>query len=90
LEQHGPAATQIGLVIPHPSNLRIIKAIAQYLGLPVDRFFVDVDRDGNRSAAPIPISLDEAQRAGRTGAGEATLLFAFGAGLTYGSALIRW
>jgi 3-oxoacyl-[acyl-carrier-protein] synthase-3 len=90
LEQHGLDANQIGLVIPHQANLRIIEAIAQYLELPVDRFFVNVDRYGNTSAASIPIALDEARKAGRTKPGEVTLLVAFGAGLTYGSALIRW
>ena len=90
LEQHGIAANQIGLVIPHQANLRIIDAIAQYLELPVERFFVNVDRYGNTSAASIPIALDEARRVGRIKRGDITLLVAFGAGLTYGSALIRW
>ena len=90
LEQHGVAANQIGLVIPHQANLRIIDAIAQYLELPVERFFVNVDRYGNTSAASIPIALDEARRAGRIKKDDLTLLVAFGAGLTYGSALIRW
>jgi len=90
LEQHGLAAHQIGLVIPHQANLRIIEAIAQYLDLPIERFFVNVDRYGNTSAASIPIALDEARRVGRIRPGDLTLLVAFGAGLTYGSALIRW
>jgi 3-oxoacyl-[acyl-carrier-protein] synthase III len=90
LEQHSLAANQIGLVIPHQANLRIIDAIAQYLELPVDRFFVNVDRYGNTSAASIPIALHEARRAGRIRPDDLTLLVAFGAGLTYGSALIRW
>jgi 3-oxoacyl-[acyl-carrier-protein] synthase-3 len=90
LEQHGFAANQIGLVIPHQANLRIIDAISQYLEIPVERFFVNVDRYGNTSAASIPIALDEARRAGRIRKDELTLLVAFGAGLTYGSALIRW
>ncbi len=90
LEQHGLAAHQIDLVIPHQANLRIIDAIAQYLELPVERFFVNVDRYGNTSAASIPIAMDEARRSGRIKKGDLTLLVAFGAGLTYGSALIRW
>jgi 3-oxoacyl-[acyl-carrier-protein] synthase-3 len=90
LEQHALAADQISLVIPHQANLRIIEAIAQYLELPMSRFFVNVDRYGNTSAASIPIALDEARRAGRIKPGDLTLLVAFGAGLTYGSALIRW
>jgi 3-oxoacyl-[acyl-carrier-protein] synthase-3 len=90
LEQHDIRADQISLVIPHQANLRIIEAISQYLKLPMERFFVNVDRYGNTSAASIPIALDEARRAGRIVPGDLTLLVAFGAGLTYGSALIRW
>ena len=90
LEQEGLRADQISLVIPHQANLRIIEAISQYLELPMERFFVNVDRYGNTSAASIPIALDEARRSGRIKAGDITLLVAFGAGLTYGSALIRW
>ena len=90
LEQHGVPADQISLVVPHQANLRIIEAISQYLELPMDRFFVNVDRYGNTSAASIPLALDEAHRAGRIRRGDLVLLVAFGAGLTYGSALIRW
>ncbi|MCX6956200.1 MAG: ketoacyl-ACP synthase III [Verrucomicrobia bacterium] len=90
LEQHHLRADQISLVIPHQANLRIIEAISQYLELPMDRFFVNVDRYGNTSAASIPLALDEARRSGRIKAGDLNLLVAFGAGLTYGSALIRW
>ena len=90
LEQHRLRADQISLVIPHQANLRIIEAISQYLELPMERFFVNVDRYGNTPAASIPIALDEARRANRIRAGDITLLVAFGAGLTYGSALIRW
>ncbi len=90
LEQHHLRADQISLVIPHQANLRIIEAISQYLELPMDRFFVNVDRYGNTSAASIPIALDEARRSGRIKPGDVMLLVAFGAGLTYGSALIRW
>lgn len=90
LEQHKVTADQIALVIPHQANLRIIESISQYLELPMDRFFVNVDRYGNTSAASIPIALDEARRSGRIKPGDLTLLVAFGAGLTYASALIRW
>jgi 3-oxoacyl-[acyl-carrier-protein] synthase-3 len=90
LEQQRVTADQIALVIPHQANLRIIEAISQYLELPLERFVVNVDRYGNTSAASIPIALDEARRAGRIRAGDLTLLVAFGAGLTYASALIRW
>jgi 3-oxoacyl-[acyl-carrier-protein] synthase III len=90
LEQHQIRADQISLVIPHQANLRIIEAISEYLELPMERFFVNVDRYGNTSAASIPLALDEARRGGRIKPGDLTLLVAFGAGLTYGSALIRW
>ncbi len=90
LEQHRVTADQIALVIPHQANLRIIDALSQYLKLPLDRFMVNVDRYGNTSAASIPLALDEACRAGRIKPGDLTLLVAFGAGLTYASALIRW
>jgi 3-oxoacyl-[acyl-carrier-protein] synthase-3 len=90
LEQHHLRADQISLVIPHQANLRIIEAISDYLELPMERFFVNVDRYGNTSAASIPLALDEARRGGRIKVGDITLLVAFGAGLTYGSALIRW
>lgn len=90
LEQHRISAAQIDCVIPHQANLRIIDAIAQYLELPSDRFFVNLARYGNTSAASIPLALDEARRSGRIKAGDTTLFVAFGAGLTYGSALVRW
>ena len=90
LEQHGLTADQVACVIPHQANLRIIESIAQYLELPPERFYVNLDRYGNTSAASIPIALDEARRLGRIKQGDLTLLVAFGAGLTYGSALIRW
>ncbi len=90
LEQHHLKADQIACVIPHQANLRIIDAIAQYLELPLDRFYVNVDRYGNTSAASIPLAIDEARRSGRIRPGDITLLVAFGAGLTYGSALVRW
>jgi 3-oxoacyl-[acyl-carrier-protein] synthase-3 len=90
LEQHGLAAAAIACVVPHQANVRIIESLAQYLGLPLERFVVNLDRFGNTSAASIPLALDEARRAGRVRPGDTTLFVAFGAGLTYGSALVRW
>ena len=90
LAQHNLTAAQISCVIPHQANLRIIDTLAQYLKLPTNRFFVNLDRYGNTSAASIPLALDEARRSRRVNDGDTTLLVAFGAGLTYGSALVRW
>ncbi len=90
LEQHQVTADQIACVIPHQANLRIIEAISHYLKLPMDRFFVNVDRYGNTSSASIPLALHEAHQEGRIRPGDLVLLVAFGAGLTYGGALVRW
>lgn len=80
----------VNLMIPHQANLRIINAVGQRLGLTDDRLCVNVQKVGNTSAASIPIALDEAVREGRVKAGDLILLCAFGGGLTWGSALIRW
>lgn len=77
-------------VVPHQANLRIIDSLGQYLNLPKERIFVNLERYGNTSAASIPLALDEARRAGRLKPGALVLLVAFGAGLTYGGALVRW
>ena len=90
VEQHHLTFDQINLVIPHQANNRIIEALASNLGVPLERFYINLDRYGNTSAASIPLALDEARRAGRIKPGDYTLLVAFGAGLTYGSTLIRW
>jgi 3-oxoacyl-[acyl-carrier-protein] synthase-3 len=90
VEQNGLTFDQIGLVIPHQANTRIIEALAGNLGLPLSKFHINIDRYGNTSSASIPLALDEARQAGRIKPGDYTLLVAFGAGLTYGSTLIRW
>ncbi len=90
LEQNGLESDQLACVIPHQANMRIIEALSTRLHIPIERFFLNLDKYGNTSAASIPIALDEAARAGRIKSGDTILLVAFGAGLTWGSALIRW
>lgn len=90
MEQHHLTPDQISLVIPHQANIRIIEALAGNLKMPLEKFFVNLDRYGNTSSATIPLALDEARRAGRIKPGDLTLLVAFGAGLTYGATLVRW
>ncbi|HWA27286.1 MAG TPA: beta-ketoacyl-ACP synthase III [Lacunisphaera sp.] len=90
MEQHEITPDQISLVVPHQANIRIIEALAGNLKLPLEKFYVNLDRYGNTSSATIPLALDEARRAGRIKSGDLTLLVAFGAGLTYGATLIRW
>jgi 3-oxoacyl-[acyl-carrier-protein] synthase III len=90
MEQHQLTPDKISLVIPHQANIRIIEALAGNLKMPLEKFFVNLDRYGNTSSATIPLALDEARRAGRIKPGDLTLLVAFGAGLTYGATLVRW
>ena len=82
--------SQLAMLIPHQANLRIIKAMAKRLGLPMSKVVVNLDRYGNTSSASIPIALDEAVREGRVRSGDYILFEAFGSGLTWASALIRW
>lgn len=75
-------------LIPHQANLRIIRATAKKLQMPMDQVIVTVDRHGNTSAASVPLALDEAVRSGRVKRGDKLLLEAFGGGFTWGSALV--
>lgn len=90
VEQAGLRLDDIALVVPHQANLRIIEAMAKRLELPMDRCFVNLDRYGNTSAATIPIALVEAVQQQRLRDGDHVLLTAFGGGLTWASAVIRW
>jgi 3-oxoacyl-[acyl-carrier-protein] synthase III len=89
-ERHGVKPSDLKLVIPHQANLRIIESIAARMELTKDQVYINVDRFGNTSAASIPIALDEARKNNRIQSGDLVLLVAFGAGLTWASALIRW
>jgi 3-oxoacyl-[acyl-carrier-protein] synthase III len=80
----------VDLYVPHQANVRILKAVIERLGLPVEKVLLNLDRYGNTSAASIPIALDEAVREGRIKDGSLVMLGAFGAGLTWASAIIRW
>ncbi len=82
--------SDIDLFIPHQANVRIIKAVADGLGLPMDKMFVNLDRYGNTSAASIPIALAEAVDSGRVKVGDRIVIVAFGAGFTSGAAAIEW
>jgi len=90
LAENNLKPSQLSLLIPHQANLRIIQATADRLGISMDKVIVNIDRYGNTSAASIPIALDEAIRAGKIKDGDYILLEAFGGGLTWASALIKW
>jgi 3-oxoacyl-[acyl-carrier-protein] synthase III len=80
----------LALVIPHQANIRIIESSIKRLGLPPDRFFVNLERYGNTSSASIPIALCEAVAQGRIHPGDKLVLVGFGAGLTWAAAAIEW
>ena len=90
LTAHSLSVEDLDLYVPHQANVRIIKAVASRLGLPMEKVVLNMDRYGNTSAASIPLALDEAVRAGRVRDGDLVMIEAFGGGLTWASALIRW
>jgi 3-oxoacyl-[acyl-carrier-protein] synthase-3 len=90
LEIGGYRKQEMDLLIPHQANLRIIRATARRMGLPMEKVLVNLDRYGNTSAATIPIALYEAQKAGRVGPGSLVGMVAFGGGLTWGAVLVRF
>jgi 3-oxoacyl-[acyl-carrier-protein] synthase III len=81
---------EISIFIPHQANLRIIKGVARNLGIPAEKFYVNIDRYGNMSAACVPIALDEASKKGLIKKDDMVITVAFGGGLTWGANLIRW
>ena len=90
LSANGLRVEDLDLYVPHQANVRILKAVMERLGLPIEKVLLNLDRYGNTSAASIPIALDEAVREGRIKDGSLVMLGAFGAGLTWASAVIRW
>ncbi len=86
----GLKTTDIDLFIPHQANIRIIQSVADGLGLPMDKMFVNLDKYGNTSAASIPIALAEAVDSGRVKIGDHIVIVAFGAGFTSGAVAIEW
>lgn len=82
--------SRIKLVIPHQANRRIIDAVGERLGARTDQLFVNVHKYGNTSAASVAIALDEAVQSGQVQRGDLLLLVVFGAGLTWGAAVIEW
>lgn len=90
LEANGIDKSELDWLVPHQANLRIIAAAAKKLDMPMERVVVTVDEHANTSAASIPLALDTAVRDGRIQRGQLLLLEAFGAGFTWGSALVKY
>ena len=90
LKANAVKPSQLAMLIPHQANLRIISATAKRLKLPMSKVAVNLEKYGNTSSASIPIALDEVVRQGRIKKNDYVLLEAFGSGLTWASALIKW
>jgi len=90
LSRHGLNPTEVDWLFFHQANVRIIQAVADRLGIDNSKAYINIDHVGNTSAGSIPIALDEANKKGLIKPGELMLMSAFGAGLTWGAALVRW
>jgi 3-oxoacyl-[acyl-carrier-protein] synthase-3 len=90
MRKAGMTPQDISLVLLHQANIRIINNVAEQLAIPVEKMFNNLRDYGNTSAGSIPIALDEANHAGRIHRGDTLLVSGFGAGLTWGTCLLRW
>ena len=87
---NGVRPSDIDHVVTHQANLRIVESVLDRVGIPVERCWVNIDRYGNTSSASLPLSLDEAHRAGRLKEGDLIAMMAIGSGMAWGSGLMRW
>ena len=90
LAKVGMTTDDIDLIVPHQANIRIIESAVNRLGLPPDKFFVNLHKYGNTSAASIPVAVDEAIREGRIKKGDTVVTVGFGAGLTWAAGVMKW
>lgn len=90
VEKAGLKMENVDLIVPHQANVRIIQTAAKRLSIPVEKFYVNVERTGNTSAASIPIALCQAIDAGRVHKGDNIIFVGFGGGLTWGTTLLQW
>ena len=90
IDKAGIEVSDIALVVPHQANIRIIDGLTKRLKIDKSKVFRNIEKYGNTSAASVPLALDEANRAGRIKPGDHILMVAFGGGMIWGSALVRW
>lgn len=90
LKSAGLKSSDVDWLIPHQANIRIMDATAKRLDIPREKVFINIDKYGNTSAASVPIALDEVYREGKLKDGDIILMTAFGGGLTWASAVVRW
>jgi len=83
-------ASQVSHVIAHQANVRIIDAVLGRLEIPLEKCWLNIQKYGNTSSASLPMTLDEANRAGRLNPGDVIAMMAIGAGMAWGSAMVRW
>lgn len=90
LQRSGLSIEDVSWIIPHQANLRIISAVGDRLGVPIERFVVNIGTYGNTSGASVGLALDEAARDGRIRRGDLVMLLVFGAGFTWGACVLEW
>lgn len=90
LAMAGLTVDDVDLIVPHQANIRIIKAANERLGIPLEKTAIVIQRTGNSSSATVPTALCDAIEAGRVHDGSIVLLVGFGAGMTWGAAVLRW
>jgi len=90
LEEHNLELSDVSLIIPHQANMRIVESLSQRLEVPMNKFYCNLERYGNTSAASIPLALNEAVQKKALSDGDLCLLVAFGAGLTWSSTIVRF
>ena len=88
--EHNLSVEQIQHVVAHQANARILEAILERVGIPLEKACINIDRYGNTSSASVPLTMDEANRAGKLKPGDLILVMAIGAGMSWGAGLIRW
>ncbi len=90
LQKAGLTVEDVDWVIPHQANMRIIQAISDRVGVPMERFIVNLDRRGNTTAATVPLALAESVRDGRVKRGDILLMIVFGGGFTWGATVLEY
>lgn len=90
LKDNSISLDEIKYIVPHQANYRIVESASKRLKLPMERFYINLDKYGNTSAASIPIALDEMNEKGMLNKGDKIILVGFGGGLTWGSILLQW